>query len=267
MRKILQTEILFQAHRGTIDEGIENTLPSFLHAWQFPQAIVETDIRQLADGTLVCLHDRTIRRVSTNESALLDTPIDTLAYEQVKAIDLGTNHYIPTLKEVFALMVQDRRKKLYLEIKSARLDDVLSLIQEYNVVDQILFVHAEQSFLQKLQRILPDNPRMTWCSGTPNQIVAHFEFLASTDFSGLTQIQIHWPTRSNHSYWESDLPSGFLDEALQKTQAENISLQVFPLSPTPPILSYLLEKQIRCFVTNAPASFMKLIEHVLYTIG
>ncbi len=257
-KQVMISDVFFQAHRGTIDEGKENTLPAFLHAWQFPQAIVETDVRQLVDGTLICLHDRTIRRVCSTFTPLLDTPVESLTWEELQHIDLGKGYRIPLFESVLELMVQNPNWQLYLEIKEAELARVLTIITAYDVVNRILFVHESQEFLQHIHTLLPANQKMTWCSGSTQQIIQRFEALKESHFAGLTQVQIHYPV-----YETATLPEDFLDYALACTKRAGVILQVCPTSINGDILSFLLKKGVRWFVSNAPLAFVTLLEQVL----
>ena len=254
----LMSELYFQAHRGTVEEGKENTLAAFVHAWQFPQAIVETDIRQLADGNLICLHDRTIRRVCSTFSPLIDTPVDTLTWQDLEHIDLGKGHHIPLFQSVLELMAAEKQLRLYLEVKEADLSSVLNMLKAYNVTDRMLFVHESQDFLQEVHALLPDNEKMTWCSGTVEQIMHRFDTLHRTRFEGITQVQIHYPVNQ-----EPSLSEKFLDHALFTTRAAGVTLQVCPQGVTVEVLRYLIKKGVRWFVTNAPRSFVTMIEQAL----
>ncbi len=67
---IAPREIYFQAHRVTIVEAPENTLPAYRHAWRIFGAIPEVDVRTTADGVLVCLHDATLLLATTFHKCL-----------------------------------------------------------------------------------------------------------------------------------------------------------------------------------------------------
>ena len=257
-RPIIQ-KVFFQAHRGTVEEGKENTLAAFVHAWQFPQAIVETDVRQLADGTIICLHDRTIRRVCSSFNSLLDTPVEDLVWEDIRQIDLGKGHRIPSLESVLDLMAAETQLRLYLEIKHADVSAVLSMLDTYGVTDRILFVHEHQEFLQKIHALLPNNEKMTWCSGTAEQIMQRFKVLHHSRFEGLTQVQIHYPVEEGFA-----LPEDFLDHALACTTQAGVTLQVCPITVNVEILRHLMKKGVRWFVTNAPRAFVSMLEQALH---
>src|SRR5689334_16952945 len=67
------------AHRGASDENAEHTLRAYTKALEQGAEALECDVRLTADGHLVCVHDRDLRRtastkgvVSTMELAELD---------------------------------------------------------------------------------------------------------------------------------------------------------------------------------------------------
>src|SRR6476659_11052597 len=67
------------AHRGSSDQNPEHTLKAYLAALDEGAEALECDVRLTADGHLVCVHDRDLRRtartralVSTMELADLD---------------------------------------------------------------------------------------------------------------------------------------------------------------------------------------------------
>ena len=89
-------------HRGLSLEAPENTLPAFSLAGQKGAKYVETDVRQLKDGTFVIFHDSNLLRMCG-----VDKRIENLTYQEVKKYPVitGTNasaykhNIIPTLEQ------------------------------------------------------------------------------------------------------------------------------------------------------------------------
>lgn len=89
-------------HRGLSLEAPENTLPAFNLAGQRGAEYVETDVRQLKDGTFVIFHDSNLLRMCG-----VDKKIENLTYQEVKKYPViaGTNasayknNMIPTLEQ------------------------------------------------------------------------------------------------------------------------------------------------------------------------
>eukprot|EP01048_Picozoa_sp_COSAG05_P017690 COSAG05_NODE_2458_length_3037_cov_14.981280_2_plen_186_part_00 len=86
-------------HRGASDRFPENTMSSFRGALADGADGVECDLQLLADGSIVVLHDDTLRRtaggtptIAANAAheGVLDAPVMELTWEQVREVDIGT---------------------------------------------------------------------------------------------------------------------------------------------------------------------------------
>src|SRR6187551_768299 len=53
------------AHRGASDENAEHTLRAYTKALDAGAEALECDVRLTADGHLVCVHDRDLRRIAS----------------------------------------------------------------------------------------------------------------------------------------------------------------------------------------------------------
>lgn len=109
------TAPVIAAHRGGLDSGFpENTLPAFQHAQRQGARFIELDLRTTADGEIVVLHDRSVRR-TTNGSGL----IDEMSLEDARRLNAGDNQRIPLLSEVLA-WAEPSSLELLLDVKQAR---------------------------------------------------------------------------------------------------------------------------------------------------
>ncbi len=73
------------AHRGSSDALPEHTLAAYRRALTEGADAVECDVRLTADRQLVCVHDRTIRRVSDGRGT-----VSAMTLAQLEAYDFGT---------------------------------------------------------------------------------------------------------------------------------------------------------------------------------
>ena len=55
------------AHRGASEENAEHTLGAYLRALDMGAEALECDVRLTADGHLVCVHDRDLRRTASSK--------------------------------------------------------------------------------------------------------------------------------------------------------------------------------------------------------
>ena len=107
------------AHRGLHGNGIpENSLAAFALACERGFAI-ELDVHLSADKEVVVFHDATLERMTGNSAK-----IGELTYTELRKLKLAdTDEYIPTLKEVLALV--NGRVPLLVELKGENTDTSL----------------------------------------------------------------------------------------------------------------------------------------------
>jgi len=93
------------AHRGNARAAPENTLSAMRKAIESGADYAELDVQQTADGVVVLLHDRDLKRV-----AGVSRRLDELSYAEVRRLDVGSwfdpsfaGERIPTLDEVINL--------------------------------------------------------------------------------------------------------------------------------------------------------------------
>ena len=107
------------AHRGLHGNGVpENSLEAFELACQAGYGI-ELDIQLSADGEVMVFHDGTLNRMTGVDKNLCELTAAELSGLQLA----GTEHKIPTLREVLALV--DGRVPLLVELKGGTLDTTL----------------------------------------------------------------------------------------------------------------------------------------------
>jgi glycerophosphoryl diester phosphodiesterase len=105
------------AHRGHARAAPENTLSAIRKAIESGADYVEMDVHQTADGVVVLLHDRDLKRV-----AGVSRRLDELSYDEVRKLDVGSwfdpafaGERVPTLEQVIDLA--RGRIKLNIELK------------------------------------------------------------------------------------------------------------------------------------------------------
>ena len=98
--------MLIIAHRGSSGTAPENTMAAFRKAVHDGAMMIELDVRLSADGEVVVIHDRRLRRVSGKRGRVRDLPCAAL-----KALDVGSyfdpafsEERIPLLREVLRMV-------------------------------------------------------------------------------------------------------------------------------------------------------------------
>ncbi|MCO8124652.1 glycerophosphodiester phosphodiesterase [Stieleria sp. TO1_6] len=107
------------AHRGASFDAPENTVAAFQLAWQQQADGVEGDFYLTADNEIVCIHDKTSKRVAPEQPEL---SIATSTLAELRNLDVGSwkdkryqGEKIPTLAEVIATIPEG--KTFFVEIK------------------------------------------------------------------------------------------------------------------------------------------------------
>ncbi len=155
-----QDAVHISAHRGSSLNAPENTLPAIEKAIREGADYVEIDVRQTADGHLVLLHDRDLRRIAGKSRLIWEMSID-----EVRRVDAGEWFHprfrgvgIPTLEEVIEAV--RGRAKLYLEIKpSIHTPDltrnVVSVLRQRDFTRDVLIGALQPEVLEDVRRLEP----------------------------------------------------------------------------------------------------------------
>jgi glycerophosphoryl diester phosphodiesterase len=150
------------AHRGHSHAAPENTLSAVRKAIESGADYAEVDVQQTADGVIVLLHDRDLKRVAGDSRRLGD-----LSYDEVRKLDVGSwfdpafaGEGVPTLAEVIDLA--RGRIKLNIELKFFGPDRRLAravarLVREQHFESDCLVTSFEYDALQESKR---ENPQL-----------------------------------------------------------------------------------------------------------
>ncbi|TQS71258.1 glycerophosphodiester phosphodiesterase [Ornithinibacillus gellani] len=155
--------VLNFAHRGSLTDAPENTLPAFLHALDHGAKAIELDVQLTKDGALVVCHDHTLKRF--NPAATKRIKDCTLA--EIKQIDIGSTFSeayqgltLATLEEVLDLVPPD--VLLNIEIKNIPVlyegieQRLLDCLKQYNRMETVIISSFDHVALEKVQQLAPD---------------------------------------------------------------------------------------------------------------
>jgi glycerophosphoryl diester phosphodiesterase len=150
------------AHRGHARAAPENTLSAVRRAIESGADYAEVDVHSTADGVIVLLHDRDLKRV-----AGVPQRLDELSFEEVRKLDVGSwfdaafvGERVPTLAEVINLA--RGRIKLNLELKFFGSDrrlarEVARLVGEQDFEADCIITSLDYDALREVKR---HNPRL-----------------------------------------------------------------------------------------------------------
>jgi glycerophosphoryl diester phosphodiesterase len=137
------------AHRGGVHPGtVENTLPAFRAAWDLGVTHLETDAHVTSDGVCVLWHDADLRRLTGDRRR-----VEQVAFEELRALDLGSGARVATLAELLADL-PDARVNVDVKGRSAPVA-AARVIRSAGAVERVLVTSFSGSRRRRAIALLP----------------------------------------------------------------------------------------------------------------
>ena len=152
--------VIVVAHRAGAKVAPENTVAALEQAVRDGAPIAEIDVQQLADGTLIVMHDSNFKRTAGEDICVWDAEAEDLG-----SLEVGSGfsaayrgEQIPTLEEMLACA--RGRITLMIELKYTGQEElleegVLALIKKYDMVDECIIGSMNRGILQKMKELEP----------------------------------------------------------------------------------------------------------------
>jgi glycerophosphoryl diester phosphodiesterase len=115
-------------HRGAKAEAPENTLMSFERALHVGTDIIELDVRETADGHLVCFHDPDVSGTTDGTGLVSELTLD-----EVRSLDAGQAQKVPLLEEVLDFARGRIGVNIDVKVHGAE-ERILQLVEERKMV-------------------------------------------------------------------------------------------------------------------------------------
>lgn len=154
--------VLNFAHRGSLTEAPENTLPAFQKAIDHGAKGIELDVQLSKDNKLVVCHDHKFTRYNKDIKGLIKDH----TLKEIKQIDVGSSFSqefagvtLPTLEEVLAVCPSDLI--LNIEIKNIPViyegmeNILINCLTENDRLDNVIISSFDHFALEKVQTIAP----------------------------------------------------------------------------------------------------------------
>lgn len=156
------------AHRGFHADVPENSIESLRKAIELGVDYVEVDIRTTLEGVPVVMHDANLERTTDGKGKVSAT--STIDFRKLKI--KGTEISPPT----FSSFLMEARGKinLYLDIKEADPEKIISLLDKYQMRERVVIYCSPQQIFQ-WKKLAPTIPVITSPS---SNIKTPFEFEA-----------------------------------------------------------------------------------------
>ncbi len=157
------------AHRGASFDAPENTLAAFELAWKQGADAIEGDFYLTADQQIVCLHDKTTKRVAPDQPI---REVSKATLEQLQSLDVGSwkssefsDQRIPTLEQVLATLPAG--KQIFVEIKCGiEILPILKAQLESTSLsnDQIVLICFSEEVVSTARQMMPQF-NANWLTG------------------------------------------------------------------------------------------------------
>ena len=137
-------------HRGARNLEPENTLLSFQKALDLGVNVVECDVHMTKDGHAILMHDHNVDRTTNGAGAPGD-----YTFEDIRKLDAGKGQQIPTLQELFELVVN--KAEVHVELKDpTALEPALRIVNEMTMRNQAILTSGDTAVLQRLRDLDAD---------------------------------------------------------------------------------------------------------------
>jgi glycerophosphoryl diester phosphodiesterase len=156
-------DVVVIAHRGAAGSAPENTLASVAMALDQDADIVEIDVQEIADGTVVVIHDSDLMKVGGDPLKVWEA-----GFEQIRAIDVGSwygpefaGQRVPTLAEVLEMCRGKARVDIELKYygHNDRLEErVAEIVRETGMDDRVIAMSLKGDLATSMKAIAPDWP-------------------------------------------------------------------------------------------------------------
>lgn len=133
-------------HAGNYDVAEENTMESFIAAYNNGCAILELDTGITSDGIPVLLHDNTLNRTTTYTGSKYIWEMTWAEVQQYNVVNtrtgVNTGKPIPSFEELLS-WAQDKDIRFFVEFKwdaHNMIPNAMALIKKYNMLDRCDFI-------------------------------------------------------------------------------------------------------------------------------
>lgn len=145
------------AHRGLSSEAPENTLAAFYKAGYHGCYGIEIDAQVTSDGKIVIMHDLTVDRMTDGTgtvNSLTSSYINSLVIDNGNCVNEYPTQHVPWLYEVLKIC-NDFNLHPMIELKgnwnNANYDDLLYLLQTYNIIERTVVISFDITQLTTLR--------------------------------------------------------------------------------------------------------------------
>ncbi len=273
-----QPDFYVNFHRGGGVERPENTLETFLWAWN-QNVIPEGDVQYSKDGVAVMFHDGNVNRMVWKlPEELKGKQIRDFTWDELRKFDVGSHageafalQRIPTMESVFCAMSNFPERLLYLDEKGLtekNLREIAERVHHYGIEKQMFFTSGSYDKMLKWNEICPDGVGMLWLgyvwtkdrTANMDGLNAVLKRLRDNDFKGVNHLVLHIQADMSKSD-PFEPKSDFLRAFAQEMKDRGIPMETITWSngKDPEVYRKLLDLGIVGFATDFPSVVMSVV--------
>jgi glycerophosphoryl diester phosphodiesterase len=261
------SEITVQSHRGAGKLAPENTIEAFQLAWKL-NTVPEADLRTTKDGVVVAFHDSNFKRLVKDASPeLKEKCVGDLTWDNLRTLDVGSwmdekfvGCRIPSMAQILGLLVDQPKRRLYLDIKEVDLQKLANDILTAGVDQQIIVASTDYAFIRHWKQLAPKSGTLHWMGGTEKTLAARLADLRKTNFADITQLQIHVRTVESDQAKSFTPSNSFLIKTGEELRRHGILFQTLPWGRSDALVyRELMDLGVASFATDYPEVTMQVI--------
>jgi len=241
---------LVVAHRGASNYAPENTIASFLLAWEVGADAIEGDFHLTMDGHIVCIHDYDTKRICETNLVINNSTL-----EELRKLDVGSHfnadysdQRIPTIGQVFDIV--PKGNKILVEVKCG-IEILPVLIEQIKLsnlnLSQIIVISFASEVIKECKLIEPKLVAI-WLN--------HFNENSDIETIISTLVNIKADGISSNSIINDKLSSAVIDLGMSYHCGWNIE----DLN----VVNKLINWGVKSITTNNPD---KIKEHLIKVLG
>jgi glycerophosphoryl diester phosphodiesterase len=143
-------------HRGTVKFAPENTIPAFKTAIQYGADLLEMDIRETKDGTLIIMHDATVNRTTNGTGRVSEKTLS-----EVKQLDAGSwfspefkGVQVPTFEEVLEAIEGQALPDI--DFKAGTPGKLIKILKDKGILGKVTLYCGDWNLMRETIKLAPD---------------------------------------------------------------------------------------------------------------
>jgi hypothetical protein len=166
---------------------------------------------------------------------------------------------VPRIEEPFQQMRGKPGRMMYLDVKNIDLAQLAQMVKSLDIESQVILASTKYDQLRTWKKLAPRSQTLHWMGGTQQALDKRFYDLQSTNYDGVTQLQVHCVMKlpmeqiRRQTVDPFALSDEFLIRVGEEMRGRGILYQTLPWGgATPEVYFKLLDLGAMSFATDHP---------------